>query len=139
VRAESGGIVLETNSSERNALISARIERACGGAVVCGRKESQTADELRERAACEPPRERPPLGEAERAVVQEFLARHYRAWVDDPLPALGGKTPRQAVRTKKGRAAVDEMLKEIEFRESQKPDAEQFEVATLRRELRLDA
>ena len=53
-------------------------------------------------------------------VEQEFLRRHYERWPDEPVPALGGKTPKAAVRTKKGRQAVIELLKEFELHEARK-------------------
>ncbi|MEK6695938.1 MAG: SEC-C metal-binding domain-containing protein [Candidatus Deferrimicrobiota bacterium] len=53
-------------------------------------------------------------------VEREFLRRHYERWPDEPLPALGGKTPKAAVRTKKGRQAVIELLKEFELHEARK-------------------
>nr|MBA2319778.1 hypothetical protein [Deltaproteobacteria bacterium] len=34
--------------------------------------------------------------EVHEELVLTFLARHYRDWVDHPLPALGGATPREA-------------------------------------------
>lgn len=39
--------------------------------------------------------------------VGEFKARHYAAWIDGPILALDGKTPRQAARTKRGRERID--------------------------------
>jgi hypothetical protein len=33
------------------------------------------------------------------AVILEFKTKHYADWIDQPLPALGGKTPRVAVGT----------------------------------------
>lgn len=55
---------------------------------------------------------------------REFLRRHYEGWPDEPLPALGGKTPRAAVRTKKGRQAVIELLKDFEIHEARKASRE---------------
>ncbi len=40
------------------------------------------------------------------AGIQEKLNEHYRAWLDEPLPILKGKTPRQASRTEAGRQQV---------------------------------
>lgn len=53
-------------------------------------------------------------------VEREFLKRHYERWPDEPVPALGGKTPKAAVRTKKGRQAVIELLKDFEIHEARK-------------------
>lgn len=40
------------------------------------------------------------------AGIQEKLNEHYMAWLDEPLPILKGKTPRQASRTEAGRQQV---------------------------------
>jgi len=49
-----------------------------------------------------------------RQVIQLYLNRHYGDWADTSLPLLGGKTPRQAFRTDKGRKEVEELLKDLE-------------------------
>ena len=70
--------------------------------------------------------------------MQELKAGHYAEWVDQPLPALGGQTPRQAMRTKRGREEVRILLKAIENYESRSPAATRFDFSALRTELRLD-
>ncbi|RPJ39670.1 MAG: DUF2384 domain-containing protein [Planctomycetaceae bacterium] len=40
------------------------------------------------------------------AALQDMMDKHYMQWVDMPLPALGGKTPRQACRTEAGHQQV---------------------------------
>jgi len=44
----------------------------------------------------------------------DYKQRHYADWADTPLPALKGKTARQAVKTKAGKKAVISMLKDFE-------------------------
>ena len=56
----------------------------------------------------------PVPNEEERQVILEIKARHYSTWPDDPLPALGGRTARHAVKTKAGRQAVISLLREME-------------------------
>ena len=49
-------------------------------------------------------------------MVEEMTARlreHYRRWCDIPVPALGGKTPRQACRTASGRSRVALMVRSL--------------------------
>ena len=70
-------------------------------------------------AARKSPREEIPP-ELKAQVEREFLRRHYERWPDEPVPALGGKTPKSAVRTEKGRQAVIELLKEFELHEARK-------------------
>jgi len=57
--------------------------------------------------------------------------------MDDPIPALGGKTPIQAARSKNARKQLDALLKDIEYHESQLPERERFDVAILRQKLGL--
>lgn len=58
--------------------------------------------------------------DSRRAAVN--LARRYRTWPDEPLPALGGRTPRQAVRDAAGRRAVVELLRTFEASERTQPE-----------------
>ncbi|AML51933.1 hypothetical protein [Falsihalocynthiibacter arcticus] len=52
--------------------------------------------------------------EIARQIVQEHMDQHYRETLDAPIPALGGKSPNQAVRSKAGRAKVVDWLKKLE-------------------------
>jgi hypothetical protein len=54
-----------------------------------------------------------PLAEMQR-IVGEMMDRQYRQVLDEPVPALGNKTPRQMAKTKAGRIKVTEWLKYIE-------------------------
>ena len=60
-----------------------------------------------------------------------------RAWLDSPLPKLGGHTPRQAVQDADGRRGVHLLLKEMENRHARKP-IDGVDPIQLRRELGLD-
>jgi len=42
------------------------------------------------------------------------LERTYGNWLDEPIPYLGGKTPRQAAKTARGRELVNRLLKDYE-------------------------
>jgi hypothetical protein len=53
------------------------------------------------------------LAEMQR-IVGEMMDRQYRQVLDEPVPALGNKTPRQMAKTKAGRIKVTEWLKYIE-------------------------
>jgi hypothetical protein len=52
-------------------------------------------------------------------LVHDYKRKHYANWADESLPALNGKTPRDAVKTDRGRKAVVALLKEFESREKQ--------------------
>jgi hypothetical protein len=42
------------------------------------------------------------------------MEQHYRRQLDEPVPMLGGASPRQAARTKNGRGKVVAWLKTLE-------------------------
>ena len=51
-----------------------------------------------------------------RAVIHDYMDRHYRDVLDQPIPMLGGESPRDAVRTDSGRVKVADRLKYMENR-----------------------
>lgn len=50
-------------------------------------------------------------------IIHNHLDQHYHKCLDEPIPALDGKTPRQCTRSKKGREKVVEWLKFLENHE----------------------
>jgi hypothetical protein len=56
----------------------------------------------------------------EREFTQRYLDSHYREWLDEKIPALGGKTPREAARDFEGREQLVALLKELENRETRR-------------------
>jgi hypothetical protein len=53
--------------------------------------------------------------------VAEMIYKHWESWVDQNIPALGGKSPRKAVKTADGREAVEALLKDAERARGQDP------------------
>lgn len=108
-------LVLEVNSAERAARGAALITKAAGGLLRPPLMAIQTFDQAmaahREKAP-PPQAEIPP--EVARAVVHAQMDRHYRETLDQPIPALKGKTPRQAVKTVAGRKLVIDWLTLLE-------------------------
>ena len=73
--------------------------------------------------------------------MQDFFDDHYRRILDDPVPILDGKTPRQAVKTKKGRGQVIEWLKHLENSEHRRANGdgqEPYDMTWMWRELKLE-
>ena len=97
---EGERLVFETTSRQRAERGRRLLEGLVGDAVRLRTTRLQDAGQaLRAAPPPEPrPAEIPP--EVEAQVVFEFYERHYRCWPDTPLPALGGRTPRQAARLK---------------------------------------
>jgi hypothetical protein len=59
------------------------------------------------------------------AMLKEHLRSYYRQWVDMDIPALGGNTPRQAMKTKDGREMVEALLRDFERRVGHQPGLDQ--------------
>jgi hypothetical protein len=128
---------LETNSRERADTLRARVEAACGGLL--HHRVREHTDPLSppvQAAATSAPQETPPP-EAEQLLL-DFKRRHYSEWLDQAVPALGGLSPREAVRTAAGRDAVDVLLKDMENHEHRSSGQSTFDFGELRRELRLE-
>ena len=60
--------------------------------------------------------------EIARQIARDYMDNHYRETLDAPIPALGGKSPRQAVRSAAGREKVIEWLKLLENRSARHHD-----------------
>ncbi|MCL6477742.1 MAG: MbcA/ParS/Xre antitoxin family protein [Peptococcaceae bacterium] len=50
-------------------------------------------------------------------ITDLFLDDYYEKWINQPVQALGGKTPRESCKTVHGRAKVEEILKKLEIME----------------------
>ena len=76
---------------------------------------------------------------AVQAQLAHLMAQHYASWPGEKLPALGGKTPKQAVKTPDGREMVEALLKQFEqnFHEQKFPGVEPI-LRDLRQRLKLE-
>jgi hypothetical protein len=130
---------LETNSTSRADTLRARVEVACGGLI--SHRVREHADPVSEKASSfQSGRDiaSAPSGPEAEQLVLDFKRRHYADWPDHPLPALDGKTPREAVQTAGGRGAVDVLLKEMENHEQRAGDGASFDFSQLRSDLGLE-
>lgn len=133
-RLGDNSLRVQTNSRERADALRARIQAACGDGI--RHRAREHADPTSEAAPFPSPESAsaPPVPDE---VFQEIKRQHYADWPDHPLPALDGMAAREAVRTADGRAAVDNLLKEMENHEQRAPGAP-FDFSELRRELGLE-
>jgi hypothetical protein len=108
-------LVLAVNSAERAARGTAMIRKATGALLRPPLTAIQTFEQARAAHAANAPAPQddiPP--DVARAVIHAHMDRHYRDTLDQPIPALKGKTPRQAVQTAAGRKRVTEWLRLLE-------------------------
>lgn len=134
-----GDLQLETNSVRRADDLRRRVEDHLGSLV---RHRAREHSDPLSPANRSPPGA--PLPESDvpsddqARLLREYKEQHYAAWLDQPIPALAGKTPRQAARTKPGRAKLDLLLRDIENREARLPEGARFDFSRLRDELQLE-
>ncbi|MBD9529155.1 antitoxin Xre/MbcA/ParS toxin-binding domain-containing protein [Paracoccus sp. PAR01] len=109
---------MAVNSAERAAKVQALIGAAAGDLLRSPLITIRTVEQMRVDQQRDEPREAadeiPP--EIARQLLRDYLDKHYRETLDTPIPALGGKSPRQAVRTAAGREKVIDWLKMLENR-----------------------
>ena len=131
---------IETNSTRRGNALRKLIEKACRG-LITGHQRTQTdaADLFAAAREDETPRARPEPEDPEfQAVILDQKIGFYENWTTTPIPALGGKTPKQALRTVRGREALNALLKTIENHEAREPAATRYDVNILRRALNME-
>ena len=106
-------LVVETNSRERLGTVRTWLEEILTDQLA-HRADDFTAPAFEAFGA--PPGPEPELDpppEVRDALAAQLLQR-LRAWLDTPVPVLGDKTPRQAIRSARGRDDVSSMLLEQE-------------------------
>ena len=108
-------VTLSVNSEARAARGRAMLEPVLAGLARPPLVERQSIEQMMasSREHSEQHIVRLPPDE-ERSIVHQALTDHYRNTLDEPIPALGGQTPRKAVKTAKGRKKVIAWLKMLE-------------------------
>ncbi|MFZ5452813.1 MAG: SEC-C metal-binding domain-containing protein [Thermodesulfobacteriota bacterium] len=134
VRLESNRLILEAKGEKRFAIGKERLERVLAGLLQHREDTAKTLEEMLDEYAGampeEPPAEIPP--EIKQALLKEYLDQHYQKWLDAPLPALNGKTPRKAIKTKEGQRLVEHLLRTIEYHHQTKIE---YDTSWIRKEL----
>ena len=125
LKFEESRMVLTVNSRERFDAARTVLERAKG--VVFQSLEVQSPADIAETNQNET-NENDPIdrfvapdtipastdeAEAMAEAARSYIANHYRQWLDHPLPALKGKTPRQAAKDPKLREKLAAMIRAI--------------------------
>lgn len=113
VKIENDRLVLESNSKKRLERGKRFIGKAMGEAVV--HKLDSFQDPME---AIKAQREKPgkksedevPM-EIQQQLYTQYMNNHYDKWFHDRIPALGNKTPLEAVKTEEGKHKVIELLK----------------------------
>ena len=121
-------LTAEVNSAERAAILRREIDVRLGDGGRFKVDEIQGLDSMlskREAGTSERRTSREHEELMQHPEVQEQVAemirKHWEGWVDQDIPALGGKSPRDAVKTTDGREAVEALLHDAERDRGQDP------------------
>lgn len=109
---------LEANSVARGERGRALAEEAVGAAIrhrgtTHEDVQRRVQDALREREEPSAKRDEIPP-EVKEALVLDHMARHYRKWLDEPVPALDGRSPREAAKDKALRPRLTDLLHDLD-------------------------
>ncbi len=103
---------LTTNSRPRFESARAMLEQVKGVKLLSCETESPTHPKRAARIEDIDPNDGPTAADpGEIEAARAFLANYYRQWLDQPVPALGGKTPRQAAKDSRLRPQVAALIR----------------------------
>ncbi len=152
IRIAGNEMVVEVNSDERAEMVLQQVAERLGESATykttlvepleaqfaaAGEGDSENADfESNAPSGFLSMKDAPPelLREFER-----MNREHWKAWFDEPIPALNHMTPREASQTEEGRDLLNSLLLDYERRSSRSPDnIYSPDIPALRRDLGLE-
>jgi len=122
LRLTGNRMIVDVNSQERWERLLSWITRLPGGVQLLRQADWSLEEQPPAWYALAPGRGQVKLGSPGldpkvagevRELMKTQLREHYLRWVDIQLPALGGRTPRQAVQTADGRRQVQQLLRSL--------------------------
>jgi len=148
IKISEGRVIAEVNSENRAKRLRKEIEKRLGSLAVHESTRAQTLEEMRELAPPEKA-EDAELHEAEmeamlrdpgvRKQLQAVMQKQVESWIHQNIPALGGRTPLEAVRDPDGKEMVEALLLDWERRDERDVSPNQIrpDISALRRLLNL--
>ncbi len=136
-------LTVESHAVERADALRSRVEAACGELI--RHRMRELADPLSEVGPLASGARGAPSGIPEPAeltpelqkTLRDTKSELYAGWADAALPALGGRSAREAVAQPGGREKVDRLLQQMEFDEASQPEGTRFDFSAIRRDLGL--
>jgi hypothetical protein len=119
VRLDGDVVEIQTNSAKRLRRLERLVRQAAPDARLLGREQPAAEAAM---ARQDDPKDLPPAGLARRAVadaLEAFMTEHEERWVDEPIPALDGLSPRKAVADQARRPALEALLDDFEWMDAQ--------------------
>jgi len=119
LKLEGDRLVAEVTSRQRASRVRRLLEEAAASALRYRSARYESVEDALERRRAEPPSEDgdPIPPDVAARFITEYKERHYSTWPDIPLPALDGRTPRDAAGDAKLRPRLVDLLKDMENHE----------------------
>lgn len=139
VEVEEDRIIIQTYSLMMLERAKSLIERELGGLIRHLEDTTKGMESYKDGKKENTRLNRLPPGTKSRKELDRSLEEYYARWIDLPLPALKGLTPREAAKTAEGRNKLGIVLDELEnFYEHARMRGEPyFDMSGVRRELKL--
>jgi len=145
LRLDGSRLVVEVNCARRRRRIEKAIAKCLGSAAtLVDTTVTDLAEVLEKRRG---PRSGAPLdlvtpvdsprSPEVQAIEAELARRHWEAWLDTKVPALGNRTPRQASKTAAGRERLEALLADYSQKSASGSNAFEPDIRTLKRKLGL--
>ena len=119
IKISNERLIADVNSEKRAKRLAKEIERRLGPLAIYESTLTQTFEEMRENASHQET-EHAELRDAEneapltdpnaREFLRALVQRQVESWVHEKIPALGGRTPLEAVRDPDGKEMVEALL-----------------------------
>ncbi|MCF6354749.1 MAG: MbcA/ParS/Xre antitoxin family protein [Candidatus Polarisedimenticolaceae bacterium] len=145
ITINDGQLTVDVNSQQRADAVKRKITRRLGERAVFRNAVIQSVEKMLEDSQDNPAAM---LGKAEpdddlmahpeiQEKIKEMADRHWKEWLDSPIPALKDQTPRDAAKSSIGRERLEALL--LQFEQRVAGDAQPFapDVDALRRSLGL--
>jgi hypothetical protein len=121
IEVRGDALTARVNSNRRAARLRREIEKRLGRRVTFVRAVIDSIETLMKRAResvrdGQEAQRREPEAAVDPEILAEFMERHWENWLDERIPALKNKTPRQAAKTAPGRERLEALLTEFEWR-----------------------
>jgi hypothetical protein len=138
-------LTVSVNSEQRARKIRGLLAKRLGDTAVFARQQVESIEALLDKEeGHEPSRRELAQNEALQALpeVREMMRaqseRHWAAWLEEKVPALGNLTPREAAKTPAGRERLEALLAEFAWRAKTTPSEQRPNITALRATLRMD-
>ncbi len=143
LRVNGSQLVVDVNSARRRRRIEREIKKRLGSAATLVDTSVTDIAEALERRRGSGSESNPPAEHSTRsspefqAIEAELVRKHWEAWLDTKIPALGNKTPRQAAKSALGRERLEALLADYGQSRAGERTVVQADIAALKQKLGL--